>query len=160
MGARNLNSLEEHLKSTSAIHGLLWPPTHCHGRLSEVLESRVQEPAEVVVHLALCCGRVIFPHVVGVIFAYVQDGSQHETHRIYCPNELLEISLIEHSLGREERERVVNRRNVGVGKVRMGESPVFLIAPFIVVVRGWKQSFHVRRQFVAGRGLGLHEFVT
>ena len=38
MGARNLNSLEEHLKSTSAIHGLLRRCCNLNGWLVEVLE--------------------------------------------------------------------------------------------------------------------------
>lgn len=53
MGARNLNSLEEHLKSTSAFRWLLRRCCNVNDWLVEVLERGVKQPAEVVVHLAL-----------------------------------------------------------------------------------------------------------
>jgi len=53
MGARNLNSLEEHLKSTSAFRWLLIALLQRQWGSVEVLERGVKEPAEVVIHLAL-----------------------------------------------------------------------------------------------------------
>ena len=53
MGARNLNSLEEHLKSTSAFRRLLGARLQRQWGSVELLERGVKQPAEVVVHLAL-----------------------------------------------------------------------------------------------------------
>ena len=53
MGARNLNSLEEHLKSTSAFRRLLGARLQRQWGSVELLERGVKQPAEVVIHLAL-----------------------------------------------------------------------------------------------------------
>jgi len=53
MGARNLNSLEEHLKSTSAFQRLLGALMQRQWGSVELLERGVKQPAEVVIHLAL-----------------------------------------------------------------------------------------------------------
>ena len=98
--------------------------------------------------------------VVGVAFAHIEQRAEHQSHRVDRPHEALELAGREHTVGCEQRNGVINCRNVRIRDVAVRESAVLIVEPFVVVVCRREQPLHVRSQIAWRSNLRLLHFTA